>query len=164
MCRGKLLPAPIHPCLLRQHLPSLRASSASSHSLLPSFSCWKLTPIPCFLASPIPCYFPDTPGPPPLFLHMSAPPSGPTVAFPLLSLAHWAVGRKPFPPLSTLFPLVTPSTHGDYFSWQQVSSCQRERSVLARRRQEGRWGNETQMEKAPHLGTLRNAEGVHRYH
>lgn len=46
MYKGKLLPAPTRPCLLHQHFPSLRASSASSHSLLPSFSCWKLTPIP----------------------------------------------------------------------------------------------------------------------
>ena len=81
-------------------------------------------------------------------------------------------GRKPLPPLSTLFPFVTPCTHGDYFFWQQVSSCHPSAqslggSVFARRRQEGRWKNETQMEKSSLLAPARNSKkwgGMHRSH
>lgn len=96
-----------------------------------------------------------------LSLQTSASPSRASAAFPHLSLVYWAAGRKPFPPLSTLFPLVTPCTHGDYFFWQQVSSCQRDRSVFARRRQEGRWKMRPEWKRPPSLPwpeTLRNGE------
>lgn len=124
--------------------PPLPVGFLSLQPLPPSLSGWKLPPIPlCLPASPISCYFSAAPEPGSfpgyiLSLHTSAPPWGSSAAFLLLSLAHGAAGRKPFPLPSTLFPSATPCTHGDYFSWQQVSSCQRHRSVLARRMEEGR--------------------------
>lgn len=66
-----------------------------------------------------------------LSLQTSASPSRASIPFSLLPtpVVPWAEGRKTFPPPSTLFPLVTPYTHEDYFFWQQVSSCQRKISL-----------------------------------
>ena len=153
------------PPPLSASLPSLWASSASSLSL-PLFPVGKLPPIPlCFLASPIPCYFPAAPDP----LLPQADPLPEYICLTLLAqpaflLPHpcpQPAGRKPFPPHSTLFPLVTPCTHGDYFSWQKMSSCQRDRSDVAKGGEKGDGERGSERKRAP-PETLRNEAGVHR--
>lgn len=147
-------------------LTPLRWASSASSLSRPLFPVGKLPPVPlCFLASPIPCYFPAAPDP--LLPQADALPEHicrallAQPAFLLPQPCPRPAGRKPFPPHSTLFPLVTPCTHGDCFSWQKVSSCQRDRSDVAEGGEKGDGERGSERKRAP-PGTPRNEAGVHR--
>lgn len=85
-----------------------------------------------------------------------------TVAFMLLFLAHWAAGRKPFPSPSTLFPLVTPSTHGIISLGSRCPAVKETDPSWPEGLRKG--GGETipKWKRPPKPGTLRHGKGVHR--
>lgn len=144
-------------------MTTLWASSVFSHSLppIPSAS-WLLLSLVISLLR-----LDSTPSPRQvLSLHTCPLLSGPSVAFMLVFLAHWAAGRKPFPSPSTLFPSVTPSTHGII---SLGSRCPAVKETDPSWPEGGRKGGGETIPKwksapRPQPRTLRNGKGVHRCH
>lgn len=152
-----------HPPWPPSRAPPLPVGFLNLQPLPPSFPFWlKAASYPLsLLASPIPCNFPAAPGPHSApsnrsssYKHLLHPLGLPApVSCPL---GCW---QEAFP--SSLHPVPFGNTLYTWGLFLLAAGVQPSNRLigLGQRRQEGRWGNETQMKKAPQPATLKKQGG-----